>query len=84
MCLAEPDVAARKNCISMLNECACICKEAASFMSMDAKHAMELCKLCETICNECAKECGMFQDQHCKVCADECRTCASKCGTMGK
>lgn len=84
MCLSEPDVGARINCITMLNECACICKESASFMAMDAKHAMELCKLCETICMECAKECGMFQDEHCKKCSDECNACAKECSMMSK
>ncbi len=48
MCLNEPDVSARKKCISTLHECACACKEASSFMSMDAVHAADLCKLCET------------------------------------
>lgn len=82
MCLNEPDVIARKNCIATLNECACICKEASSFMSMDAKHAADLCKLCETICNECAQECGMFKDDHCKKCAAECQSCANECKAM--
>jgi len=84
MCLSEADVSARKNCISSLNECACLCKEAASFMSMDAKHAMEVCKLCGTMCMECAQECGMFKDQHCKKCAEECHACANECSAMSK
>lgn len=33
LCLNEPDVSARKKCIAKLHECACICKESASFMS---------------------------------------------------
>ena len=49
MCLNEPDVSARKKCIYTLHECACACKEASSFMSMDAVHAANLCKLCETL-----------------------------------
>jgi 3-methyladenine DNA glycosylase Tag len=82
LCLNETDVAARRMCIMTLHECACICKEAASFMSMDSKHAMDLCKLCETICTECAQACGMFKDDHCKKCAAECQTCANECKMM--
>ena len=84
MCLNEPDVSARKNCIAMLNECACICKLAASFMAGDAKYAMDLCKLCSTICDDCAKECDMFDDDHCPKCAEECRKCANECNMMSK
>lgn len=82
MCLNEPDAAARKECISMLIECACICKEASAFMSMDAQHAMDLCKLCATICDKCAHHCDMFKDDHCKKCVDECRKCADECRKM--
>lgn len=82
MCLNEADVAARKNCIATLNECACICKEAASFMAIDSKYAKDICKLCEKICNDCATECGMFKDSHCQTCAQECKACASMCASM--
>lgn len=82
MCVNETNVSARGKCIAKLNECACICKEASSFMSMDAQHAMDLCKLCEVICNECANECDMFKDDHCKKCATECRSCANECKMM--
>lgn len=82
LCLNEPDVGARKNCIASLQECACICREASSFMGMEAPHAAKLCRLCETICSACAQECGMFQDSHCKKCADECNSCADVCKSM--
>jgi len=82
MCLNEPDVGARKACISMLIECALICKEASAFMSLDAQYAKDLCKLCATICDKCAQECDMFKDDHCKKCADECRKCADECRKM--
>lgn len=54
LCLNEPDVATRKDHIGMMLECAGICKEAACFMVIDAKHVKEICSLCATICNECA------------------------------
>ena len=82
LCLNEPDVQARKKCIAGLVECASICKLASCYMSMDAKYAKELCKLCATICDTCAKECGMFKDDHCQKCSDICKACANECQQM--
>ncbi|WP_444645081.1 four-helix bundle copper-binding protein [Caproiciproducens sp. R1] len=82
MCLDEPDAANRKKCIAKLYECACICREASSFMAVDSCHAMELCKLCAMICNECAQECGAFKDDHCAKCAAECKKCVRECQSM--
>jgi len=82
MCLNEPDVNARKNCIGMLMECSSICTQSAEFMSMDAQHSKDLCRLCATVCDKCAGECGMFKDEHCVKCADVCRTCANECRAM--
>lgn len=84
MCLNEPDIQARKACIGMLMECACICKEAGAFMSMDAQHAKDLCKLCAAICEKCAQECAMFKDDHCVKCTNECTACANECKMMAQ
>lgn len=82
MCLNEPDASSRVKCISTLHECVCICKETSSFMSMNARHAMDLCKLCGIICSECAQECDIFSDDHCQKCAAECTSCAKVCNEM--
>ena len=83
-CLKEPDVKNRLKCIGILSECACLCKESASFMAMDAKYAKDLCRLCATVCEDCANECGMFKEDHCIKCAKECRSCADECTAMSK
>lgn len=82
LCLNEPDVAARKDHIAMMMECAGICKEAACFMIMEAKHVKEICQLCATICDECATGCAKFKDDHCQKCAEECKKCACECRAM--
>ncbi|WP_407929269.1 four-helix bundle copper-binding protein [Clostridium hydrogenum] len=38
--------------------------------------------VCSIVCDKCATECSVFQDQHCKVCADTCRQCSNECRTM--
>ena len=81
-CMNEPDAAARKNCMSVLLECALICQQAVAYMSMDAQFAKDLCKLCANICDKCAQECAMFKDPHCQKCADVCRACATECKKM--
>jgi hypothetical protein len=81
-CLNEADVATRKNCISILAECACDCQSSAAKMSMDSKYAKEHCQMCATICDKCAQECQMFKDDHCQKCAQECQKCADECRKM--
>lgn len=83
-CLNEPDASARKACISMLMECAMICQQASASMSMDAQYAMDLCKLCATICDKCSTDCDIFKDDHCQKCADICKSCADDCRKMPK
>jgi hypothetical protein len=82
LCLNEPDVQARKNYIATLMECACMCKEAAGFMSFDAQYSKDVCKLCAVLCEKCAADCGMFKDDHCVKCANECKACAQECNRM--
>lgn len=82
LCLNEPDVSARKTCISTLIDCASICNAAGCAMAMNSQFAKDICNLCAKICDKCAEECAMFQDDHCKKCADECRACANECRAM--
>lgn len=81
-CLNEPDLNARKNCVSILVECAMMCQMSVSMMAMNGQFAKEHCELCATICERCAQECSMFKDTHCQKCADICRMCAEECRKM--
>ena len=82
LCLSEPDVAARKNCIGVLIDCAFTCSMASCAMSRDSLLANEFCSLCASVCRRCATECGMFRDDHCAECAAECKSCANECRNM--
>jgi hypothetical protein len=82
-CLNEPDLSARKDCVSMLFECAKICEMATATMAMGGQFAKQYCDLCATVCDKCADECNMFKDDHCKKCAETCHACASECRKMG-
>lgn len=82
LCLNEADVAARKDHIAMLMECARICKETACMMVLESKHVKEICKFCTSLCDKCGSSCLTFQDEHCKKCAEECKNCANTCRAM--
>jgi hypothetical protein len=81
-CLNDIDAHARKNCISMLVECAKMCQMAVTMMAMSSKYSQEHCSVCAKICDSCANECRMFQDDHCTKCANECKACADQCRNM--
>ncbi len=81
-CINEPDLTARKNCISTLVECAMMCQMSAAMMSIGGKFSKAHCKICADLCEACANECEMFKDNHCKKCAQICRECAAECRKM--
>jgi hypothetical protein len=57
---------------------------AAGFMARGSHHANELCRLCATICIECAEDCERMAegDEMMEQCASTCRECAKACETM--
>lgn len=83
-CLNEPDLSARKDCVSMLVECAMMCQMSVATMSMNGKYLNEHCALCAVICDKCAEECAMFNEDHCRKCAEICHMCADECRKMVK
>ena len=82
LCLQESNVRDRMYCIKTLQDCAEICSTAVCFMSRGSGHIREICTVCAAVCESCAKECGMFNDDHCQACSDACKQCASECRHM--
>ena len=81
-CLNEPDLNARKNCVSILVECAMMCQMSVGTMAMNGTFSKEHCELCAKVCEKCAEECAMFKDDHRQKCAEICRMCAEECRKM--
>jgi hypothetical protein len=81
-CTKEEDIKMMARCIELDMQCAAICYAAAQLMSMGSNHAVELCRLCATICEECGKECGQHNTDHCRECAAACQRCAEECRKM--
>jgi hypothetical protein len=82
-CTQEDDVKMMARCIQLDMECAAICYAAVQLMSMGSERAMEMCRLCADICEECGNECGKHKKmQHCQECAEACHRCAEECRRM--
>jgi hypothetical protein len=84
-CLGEQDVKMLARCIRLDNDCAMICRAAATYMARGSEFARQVCSLCADICNACADECEKHKHmEHCKKCAAACRTCAGECERIAR
>ncbi len=81
-CLDEKELAMMVGCIKLDQDCAAICRLAASFMARGSPHAAKLCALCAEICEACAGQCAQHAHAHCQACAEACRSCAAECRKM--
>jgi hypothetical protein len=84
-CLSQGGKHAEPKHITMMMECAEICKTSADFMLMKGQFAYELCQLCAKVCDACAESCSKVDpnDSMMQKCADLCRRCADSCRNMG-
>ena len=81
-CLNEEDVHSRTEHIKMLMECALMCQHSVMLMATNSPTAVDHCKQCGEMCQECADGCNGFDEDHCKKCAKICETCANECNNM--
>jgi hypothetical protein len=81
-CLQENGIDMMRKCIQLDMECAAICYAAARIMSLNSDHAVEICSICASICDECGKECRKHDHDHCQECARLCLACAEECKKM--
>ena len=79
-CLQEADVKMLTNCIRLNQDCADICRLAATLLARNSAHSHHLMQQCIEICEACAEECEKHSHmQHCLECAEKCRECAEEC-----
>jgi hypothetical protein len=84
-CLAEPNVAELRNCISLDQTCADICLTVCRVLCRVADVGIDLSasllEVCMQICGACAEECERHADmhEHCRICAAACRRCEEVC-----
>ncbi len=78
-CLAERDVAAMVDCITLDRDCADLCRVVATLAARNSRFATLVASVLATVCHACAEECSLHDMKHCKVCAGACRSCAAAC-----
>ena len=83
-CLSRGGEHASPAHITMLLECAEICRTSAHMMIIGSTHHGEVCGLCATACERCSEECRMMGNGDTKMldCADVCDRCARTCTGM--
>ena len=70
--------------ITLLLDCAEICRTSADFMLRGSPRHVLTCQACAEICRACAEECEQMgrSDEQMQLCAAECRRCAEVCAHM--
>lgn len=82
-CLEEGDPGLVR-CIRSDLDCADICAATAKVVGRAGASGapwIELVRLCEQACRNCAEECEQHADHHdhCRACAEACRRCEAAC-----
>jgi hypothetical protein len=71
--------------ITLLANCAEICRTSADFMLSGSGFSSEVCNVCAPICDACATSCEEFADDELMAaCAELCRSCVDSCREMAK
>ncbi|MFT8320100.1 MAG: four-helix bundle copper-binding protein [Bacillus sp. (in: firmicutes)] len=78
-CLAEDHEDMMIDCIRLDRECAEFCSYLEQALIRKSPYALDLNKLCLSICEACAVECRKHEHKHCQYCADICTQCAEAC-----
>jgi hypothetical protein len=73
------------NHITLLANCAEICRISADFMLSGSSFSDEICKVCAQVCEACKSSCELFSDdQQMMACAEQCQICADSCRDMAR
>lgn len=66
--------------LTLMADCAEICRVSAGFMLRGSPRHLLTCQACAEICEACAKDCEEVGDMH--DCVQACRRCAEECQAM--
>jgi hypothetical protein len=82
-CLQEGGEHAKLEHITLLMDCADICRTSADFMIRGSALHVSTCAVCADVCEECAQSCERIGDDPVmSECAETCRRCAASCRRM--
>jgi hypothetical protein len=82
-CLEKGGKHAERSHITLMLDCADICRTSADFMIRNSDFHDLTCEACAEICVRCAEDCEHFpEDRQMENCAQMCRACAESCHLM--
>ena len=83
-CLTRGGEHAAAEHVTLLQDCAEICRTAADFMLRNSAVHTETCRVCAEVCRRCAESCERMaaDDQEMARCAAACRRCEASCREM--
>ncbi len=83
-CLGRGSSYATVNHISLLLDCAEICRTTADFMLRGSMLHPYVCGACAPVCESCAQSCEQMigDNDQLRACAEICRRCAESCHAM--
>ncbi|WP_442886877.1 four-helix bundle copper-binding protein [Congregicoccus parvus] len=76
-CLERGGEHVRPAHVTLMLDCADICRTAADFMVRGSPRHVFVCSLCADVCESCAQDCERLGDM--QACVDACRACADSC-----
>jgi hypothetical protein len=67
--------------ITLLLDCADICRTAADYMLRGSSRHVGVCEVCAQVCDECASDCARISpdDEEMRRCGEICRKCNEVC-----
>jgi hypothetical protein len=75
---------AEKDRLTLMEDCAAVCKLNADFQNRSSSFSKEINKICSDVCHKCANKCDELKDASLKDCIALCRECADSCTTAEK
>lgn len=66
-------------CISLVMDCAQMCRTAAALMSHRSEFIETICEACADVSGACAEECRQHGIKQCRQAAEACVWCANLC-----
>jgi hypothetical protein len=82
-CLEKGGRHAEASHVTLLLDCADICRTSADFMLRGSSLHGRTCAACADICRHCAEACERLgDDDEMRRCAEACRRCAESCAAM--
>lgn len=82
-CLTKGGKHAEPDHLTLLYDCASVCRVSADWMMRGSPRHHQTCRLCAELCRECAQDCRKFAgDKEMARCAEACDRCFKSCEKM--